>query len=75
MNKLIISLVALTAFSGVALADSASEYDREGIAQNFGLTTVTDGASTVTSPLAVAGEAGSTFAKVIMSGKGDGSDR
>jgi hypothetical protein len=36
MNKIIVSLLALGAMTGVAFADSDSEYDREGIDQNFG---------------------------------------
>jgi hypothetical protein len=81
MKKVLISLIALGAFSGVALADSDSEYDREGIAQNFGHNIATgyfgnEGGNTAASPLAIADDSGLTsFQKVIMSGKGDWSDR
>jgi hypothetical protein len=81
MKKLLISLIALGALSGVAMADSDSEYDREGIDQNFGRNIVNgyigdQGSNTVSSPLAVEDGSGLTsFQKTIMSGKGDGGDR
>jgi hypothetical protein len=77
MNKIVTSLIALGALSGVAFADSASEYDREGIDQNFGMSLINGNTGASNSQaLAVADENGmSAFAKVIASGKGDGSDR
>jgi hypothetical protein len=75
MKKIVISLIALGALSGVAFADSASEYDREGIDQHFGMSVGPVGSASAQA-LALADENGmSTFAKVIASGKGDGSDR
>ena len=75
MNKIVISLLALGAMTGVAFADSASEYDREGIDQHFGMSVGPIGTASAQA-LAVADENGmSAFAKVIASGKGDGSDR
>jgi hypothetical protein len=74
MNKIIISLIALGAFSGAAFAE-AGDLDREGVAEFYVGGAANDN-NTVTKPFAVADESGLTaFQKVIMSGKGDGSDR
>ena len=76
MNKLIISFIALGALSGVALADSASEYDRDGFKDNFGLGGESVAAGTSTNAIAAVDQSGlNSFQKAIWSGKGDGSSR
>ena len=75
MNKIILSLIALGAISGSAFAEYR-DHDREGVAEFYVGGAANDNSTTVTKPLAIGDESGLTaFQKVIMSGKGDGSDR
>ena len=76
MNKLIVSLIALGALSGAAFAEQASQYDREGIDQNFGLFSIASNDNTVTSPIAAVDQSGlSSFQKAMLDAKMESSDR
>jgi hypothetical protein len=81
MNKIILSLIALGAISGVALADSDSEYDREGIDQNFGRSIINgyidNDAASQSNALAIPSDRSglTAFEKSQMDAKGEYSDR